>query len=133
MLRIAFGIFILLHGLVHILYFGQSRRIFELQPGMDWPDRSWAFSGILGNETTRVLANVLLAAAALIFIMGGIGVVATQAWWRPVVVVAAVFSTVIYLLLWDGKLQRLDDNGGVGLLINLAILALLLIVQWPNL
>jgi hypothetical protein len=130
MITIVFGIFIVLHGLVHLLYFGQSQRIFELQPGMEWPDRSWAFSS-LGDGPTRVLANVLLAASALAFIVGGIGIIASQAWWPTVVAIAAAFSAATFLLLWDGKLQRLDDNGGVGLLINLAILALLLVVQWP--
>ena len=42
MFRIIFGIFIILHGLVHLLYFGQSTRYFELQPGMVWPDGAWA-------------------------------------------------------------------------------------------
>jgi hypothetical protein len=99
---------------------------------MDWPDRSWAFSRILGNGTTRLLANVLLAAAALVFVVGGVGIITAQAWWRPVVMAAAAFSAVIFLLLWDGKLGRLDDNGGVGLLINLVIIILALIVEWPD-
>jgi hypothetical protein len=34
MSRIIFGVFIVLHGLVHLLYFGQSARYFELQPEM---------------------------------------------------------------------------------------------------
>ena len=40
MLNIVIGVFIILHGLVHMLYFGQSRKFFELQPGMTWPDGS---------------------------------------------------------------------------------------------
>ena len=132
MLRIVFGLFIVLHGLVHLLYFGQSQRLFELQPGMEWPDGSWAFSAVLGNGTTRMLANILLLAAALGFVIGGIGIIATQAWALPVVAVTAVLSAVTYLLLWNGRFQQLDNNGGVGLLIDLAILALVLLVQWPN-
>jgi hypothetical protein len=42
MLRLAFSVFIVLHGLVYLLYFGQSRKFFELQPGLLWPD------GLLG-------------------------------------------------------------------------------------
>jgi uncharacterized membrane protein YphA (DoxX/SURF4 family) len=133
MLEIVFGIFIVLHGLVHLLYFGQSQRIFELQPGMEWPDGSWAFSSLLGDGTTRVMADLLLVVAAVILVAGGIGVIASQGWSRTVVVAAAAFSAVTYLLLWDGKFQRLDNNGGVGLLINLVILALLLVVRWPAL
>ena len=132
MIGILFGIFVVLHGLVHMLYFGQSARYFELQPGMLWPDGSWAFSGLLGDVTARNLANVFLVVAAIGFVIGGIGVFAKQAWWRPAVLAAAIFSSVIYLLFWDGGWGHLDNKGGVGILINLAILAALLVFQWPS-
>jgi hypothetical protein len=133
MIRIIFGVFIVLHGLVHLLYFGQSARYFELQPGLVWPDGSWAFSKFLGDGTTRSLASALLVLAAIGFVAGGAGILLKQAWWRPLVVGAAVFSTVIYFLLWDGALQNLDDKGMVAILINAAILVAVLVFQWPNL
>ena len=132
MISVLFGIFIILHGLVHMLYFGQSRKFFEFQPGMTWPDGSWAFSGLLGNETTRSLASILLALIAVILVMGGIGLFAKWELWRSIVVGGTLFSTVTYLLLWNGKRQRLDNQGMVGILINLAILAVLLILRWPT-
>jgi hypothetical protein len=132
MLRIIFGIFILLHGLVHLLYVGQSARLFELQPGLVWPDGSWAFSKLFGDEATRTLASVLYALSAIGFVAGGAGILVRQAWWRPAVVGSAVFSAVVIILLWDGGMQRLDDKGLIGLLINLAILVALLILQWPK-
>jgi hypothetical protein len=132
MLRIIVGIFFVLHGLVHLLYFGQSGRLFELRPEMIWPDNSWAFVKLLGNETTRVLASILLILAAIGFVAGGIGVFARQAWWRPLVVGAAAFSAMIYLLLWDGRLQNLSDKGGVGILIDAVMIGILLFLQWPG-
>lgn len=132
MIRILFGIFVVLHGLVHMLYFGQSARYFELQPGMIWPDGSWAFSRLLGDAAARNLASVFLMLTAIDFVIGGIGVFAKQAWWRPAILAAAVFSSVIYLLFWDGGWGHLDNKGGIGILINLAILVTLLIFQWPN-
>jgi len=132
MINILFGIFFVLHGLVHMLYFGQSSRSFELQPGMVWPDGSWAFSRLLGEAGVRNLASVLLALAALGFVIGGIGIFAKQVWWRPAVVAVAVFSSVVYLLFWDGGWGHLDNKGGVGILINLVILAALLIFRWPK-
>ncbi len=128
-IHIASSIFFVLHGLVHLLYFGQSARYFELQPGMVWPDGAWAFSAFAGGKTIRRLASVLLVLAAIGFAAGGAGVLIQQTWWRPVVVSAAAFSTVIYILLWDGKLQKLHDKGGVGILINTAIMVVLLIFQ----
>ena len=123
----------MLHGLVHLLYFGQSWRLFELQPGMVWPDGSWAFSKLFGNEITRLLASISCVLAAIGFVAGGIGIPVMQTWWRPVVVGSAAFSAVIIVLFWDGVAQKLADKGGIGLLINLAILVALLILRWPHL
>lgn len=130
--KIIFGVFCVLHGLVHLLYFGQSARYFELKPGMVWPNGAWAFSKLLGDEATGKLASILLVLAAVGFVAGGAGTLMQQAWWRPVIVGAAAFSTVIYILLWDGKMQNLDGKGWVGILINAAILVALLVFQWPS-
>lgn len=133
MLRFVISIFIMLHGLVHLLYFGQSRRLFELRPGMDWPDGSWVFSRFFSDEITRSLASVSYILAAIGFVVGGVGILFKQAWWQPIVVGSAVFSSVITVLFWDGKFQKLDDKGGIGLFIDLAILVALLLFQWPDL
>jgi hypothetical protein len=133
MLRIIFGVFIVLHGLVHLLYFGQSARYFELQPQMVWPDGSWALSRLLGDEATRILASISCVLAAIGFVAGGIGILVRQAWWRPVVVGSAAFSAVIIVLFWDGVVQNLDDKGLIGFLINIAILVALLVMRWPSL
>jgi hypothetical protein len=55
-----------------------------------------------------------------------------QAWWRPVVVGSAAFSAVIFILFWDGELQNLDDKGGIGLLISIALLVAMLISNIAN-
>jgi hypothetical protein len=133
MLRLSIGIFFVLHGLVHLLYAGHSRGLFELSDGLAWPSGSLAFSKLIGDGATRGLATALMALAAIGFITVGGAVFFRQAWWRPVTVGVALFSSAAYLLLWDGGLQKLPDKGGVGLLINLAILAALLIFQWPDL
>ena len=132
MLAFVIGAFLVLHGLVHLLYFGQSWRIFELQQGLTWPDNSWAFSGLVGVEATRLLASISCMLAAVGFVAGGAGVLLRQPWWRPVVVGSAAFSAAIFILLWDGGVQRLDAKGGVGLLIGTAILVALLAVRWPE-
>ncbi len=130
MIKILFGIFIVLHGIVHLLYFGQSARYFELQPGMIWPDGSLVFSKNLGVTANRTVASICLVLAAVGFVASGVGILTGQPWWRPMLVGSAVFSSVIFILFWDGVVQSLDDKGGVGLLINLAVLAALFIFQW---
>ncbi len=126
------GVFFVLHGLVHLLYFGQSWRLFELRPKMVWPDGAWAFSRLLGDETTRLLASISCVLAAIGFVAGGTGIFARQAWWHPVVVGAAVFSAVIFVLFWNGEMQNLNDQGAIAILINIAILVAVLILRWPD-
>lgn len=133
MLRIIVGVFLAMHGLVHMLYFGQSARYFELQPGMIWPDGAWIFSRFFGNETTRTLASVALVLATLGFVTAAAGAFFRQSWWLPVTVAAAVSSTIVYIVFWDGILQQLPDKGAVGILINAAILACVLVFHWPDL
>jgi hypothetical protein len=130
-MTILLGIFLILHGLVHLLYAGQSWRLFELRSGMLWPDGSWVLSALLGNGPTRYLASISLTMAALGFVVGGIGLFFGQAWWRPATIGAAVFSTVVFLMLWNGEFRAMDDQGGIGLLINLAILCIVLLLKWP--
>jgi hypothetical protein len=130
-MRFVFGVFIVLHGIVHLLYFGQSARYFELKPGMVWPDGSWAFSKLLGNEAVRNLASISLILVAVGLIVGGVGILASQAWWRPVVVGVAAFSSLVYILFWNGRMQNLDGQGAVGILIDIAILLAVLIFRWP--
>jgi len=129
LILIILGIFLILHGLVHLLYAGQSRRLFELRPNMTWPDSAWLLSKIFHKETTRILTSISLALAALGFFAGGLGLFLRQGWWQPVTVGAAVFSILIFLLFWDGRFQALDDQGGIGVLIDLGILAVVFL-KW---
>lgn len=132
MIRILFGVFFVLHGVVHLLYFGQSARLFELRAGMVWPDKSWAFSKFLGAAAIRNLASILLILAAAGFLASGVGLFLEQGWWQPLAISMAGFSSLVYILFWDGTMRSLDNQGGVGILINLAILVALLLFQWPN-
>lgn len=122
MLRFLFGVFIILHGLVHLLYFGQSQRLFELRPGMVWPDSSWVLSRFIGFKAIRSLAGFAFALATFSFITGGVGILLSLNWELTIVLGASVFSSLVYIIFWDGKLQKLDDQGGIGVLINIAII-----------
>lgn len=130
-MRFVFGAFVVLHGLVHLMYFAHAARYFELKPGMLWPDGSWALSGFAGTEAVRNLANISMILAAAGLVMGGVGVLLGQSWFRPVVVSAAVFSSVAFLLLWNGRMQELDAQGAIAILINAAILLAVLVFRWP--
>ena len=131
-LRLVAGVFVVLHGLVHLFYFAQSRRLFELQTDMVWPDGSWVFSKLAGVDATRWLAGMACILAAIGFVVGGAAILFGQGWWRPVVIGSAAFSAVIWILFWDGKMHKLADQGAIAILINLAILLLVLVFRWPK-
>lgn len=132
MLRFFIGLFIVLHGLVHLWYVTLSQRLVEFQPEMGWSGRSWIFTNFLGDATTRTLASVLYVLATIAFVAGGVGIFARADWWRPMVVGSAIFSSAIILLFWDGSMQQLVEKGLIGLLINVGILVALLVFQWPS-
>jgi hypothetical protein len=132
MFRFLFGVFVVLHGLVHLWYVTLSQRLVEFQPAMGWTGESWVFRALLDDGITRSLASVLYVMAALGFVAGGIGVLAQQAWWRPVTVGSAAFSAAIIILFWDGRIQMPVEKGLLGLLINLALLVALLIFGQPT-
>ena len=132
MVKVIVGIFLALHGLVHLLYFGQSVRLFELKPGMTWPEAAWAFSKLLGDSGTRTLASLMCILAAAGFVIGSAGVLFGQAWWQTAAVAAAGLSGVLYILFWNGRMQNLDGQGVVAILIDAAILAAVLIFHWPK-
>ena len=130
-IRIILGLFMVLHGLVHFLYVGHGLRLFEL-PGLAWPDGSWAFAKLLGQSGTRWLAGIACGVALLWFVVGGIAILAGQAWWRPAIVGAAAFSTAIWILFWNGTLQQIVEQGLFAILINGAILIAVLVFHWPD-
>jgi len=51
----------------------------------------------------RSIAGVSLGLAAVGFVVGGIALFATQAWWRPLVVGSAVFSALIFVFMWTDR------------------------------
>jgi hypothetical protein len=123
MIKVIAGVFLVLHGLVHLLYYGQSSRLFELQPGMIWPDGSWAFSKLFGDSPTRMLASIfcILAAAGFVIsgavVIGGAGIFFSQSWWRTAVVASAAFSGVLYILFWNGRLQHVANQEALAFLL----------------
>jgi hypothetical protein len=132
MLRVLVGIFVVLHGLVHLWYFTLGRGLVEFQPEMGWTGKSWILSSLFEDSTIRSLASVLFVLATIAFVISGIGIFFRAEWWRPVIIASAVFSSAIIILFWDGNRQLLVQKGLVGLLINLVILAALLVFGWPS-
>ncbi len=131
-MNIVLGIFIILHGLVHLLYFGHTARFFELKPGMNWPTGSWVFATMLGEGVSRFLVSMFLVLAGSGFVAGGIGLLLDLAWWRTLIITIAMVSALIFIFFWNGTRQNLDGQGVIGLLIDLWLLVMMVLVHWPQ-
>jgi len=125
MVQFSLGIFLMMHAVVHLLYAGQAARMFELRLGLKWPECSWLLRRFLGARTVQVLAAVSMLLAGLAFLVAGVGTVTFQEWWRAAVSGAAVFSALMFILLWDGRMKELDAQGAVGVAIDLTLVAAL--------
>ncbi len=132
MIKVFFAIFLVMHSVVHLIYLGQSMKRFEMQAGLTWPDGSWVFSRLLGDGNTRTLAGLCCLLAAAGFVVGSAGLLLGQPWWRTTVAIAAGVSAGLYLLFWNGQLQRLDGQGAVGILIDAAVMVAILVFRWPR-
>jgi hypothetical protein len=125
------GVFVILHGLVHLWFVVLSQRLVTFQPEMGWTGRSWLLTDLAGDAATRLVAGVAYTLATVAFVVGGTGLLTAGTWWRPVLIGAAAFSGAAILLLWDGVTQLLVPRGIIGLGIDLALLFLVLIARWP--
>lgn len=131
-MRILFGLFLAAHGLVHAMYVGQALRVFEVKPGMMWPDGSWALAGLLGNPGVRWLVAAIFSLIAAAFVVSGVALIARQAWWGQVAAATAVVSTITLLLAWNGQLRGLDAQGLYAVVINVVVVVTALVLHWPQ-
>jgi hypothetical protein len=122
------GLFIVLHGLVHLWYVVLSQKLVAFQPEMGWTGRSWLLTNVLGDSPTRLLAGLLYVLATIGMVVSGIGVMARGEWWRPVLIGSTVLSSVTLLLFWDGSTDLIVQKGLLGLVINGAILIALAVL-----
>jgi hypothetical protein len=132
MLKTLFGILIILHGLVHLWFVVLSQRLVEFQPDMGWTGRSWLFTGLIGDAATRWLATIVYSLAALAFLVTGIGLFTRGSWWRPLLIGASLLSAAAILLFWDGVTALPVQRGLIGFLIDLLLLFVVLVLQWPS-
>lgn len=130
MRRTALAVFLVLHGLVHGWYVLLSNGWVTAEDAMGWNGTSWLLSPVLAEGTILVLASVVYVAVTVAFLAGAVGYWRRVEWARVVLLVAATLSTVTLVLMWDGVATLLVEKGVLGVLINIALVALL--VQSPT-
>ena len=75
-MNVLIGVFLSLHGLVHLWYVTLSQGWVEFQADMGWTGKSWILSHIMESELVQSAATVLYGLAAALFLGAGIGAIA---------------------------------------------------------
>lgn len=117
MLKLVIGIFFILHGLVHLLWFVVPWRITTVD-GLPYVTTVLAGRIDVGRTGIRVV-GLLWLLAAIGWVIAGIGVLLLAPWWQPVTVAVALFAAALCILgLPIAK---------YGLLTNLAVVGFVLL------
>lgn len=120
---IAFVVFC--HGLIYV-------GIGSVLPGPipEWKGTSWLLGGALTGEPLRLLvialhvtAGVAILAAAAAMMMGAW----LPGWWRPFAVGGALLGVTAFAVFWDGQDTLLIEEGAIGALVSLVLLAVAVI------
>lgn len=131
LLGYAIAVFLAFHGVVHGWYVVLSRGWIEPDgdeaPAWGWNGRSWLLSGALPEARILDAASVLYGLVVVGFVVGAAGLVVSAGWATPVLVGAAVLSTAVIVVMWDGSPAQLTEKGALGVLIDVAVVAWLLL------
>lgn len=112
LLRVAAGVLILAHGLVHLLYLADDVPEFSL-------DRSWPVPDAVRRAVALgLVAGTVVAFAALALALWGLPGLSSA--WPTLTVVACLFSMVLLGLFWNPWLV-------LGLAIDMALLAVVVL------
>jgi hypothetical protein len=109
MWKIALGLFLAAHGLIHLGYVTPAptddpRYPFNLS-------KSWLITGVgLDEPVVRSIGVALSVLTVVGFTLTGlaaIGIIVPQAWWLPLAVASSIASLLLLLLFWHtGTLSR---------------------------
>jgi hypothetical protein len=127
-----FAIFVLLHGLVFLIYPAMAQGWMPLPEGTDFTGRSWLLGNVLGEPGTRTLGTYLFTTVVLIFLIAFVGLAFRQDWSTGWLYGALILSSLGLVVMWDGHPARLPDQGLIGLLINSGLAVLMIYFGFPK-
>ena len=99
MLRVVVGLFLIAHGLVHLLYFAPPPEDDPRYPFV--PEDRW-FAKALGlrPSAAKAVVGTLAVVSALAFVVSGIALFASAELWQPAAVVGSAVSLVLFVLFF---------------------------------
>jgi len=125
--------FVFAHGVAHMVYTSLALGWIPAGPGQPNTAASWLLTGPLGAQGTQNLGAVAFTMLTVAFAITAAGIGLRQPWALSWLVGSAIASSLVILVFWDGSLANATSKGGLGLLINLGLLAALYFFRYPAL
>jgi hypothetical protein len=118
-MHIIFGIFLIAHGIAHLVGFVTYWKIASFE---EMPYKTTLLSDRVdvGDAGIRIV-GIFWLLTGLAFAVLGIGVITLQPWWYPLIIYLSIFSLLMCILGWP--------DARFGALINLIILAFLVLAN----
>ena len=132
MLHIVLGVFLILHGAVHLWYVAMARGLITADADTIWNGKSWLLTRTLGDQMTMTLATIVHSVTTLVFVIAGVGLVAQQEWFASWAVAGAILSLAAILGFCDGRRDHTVEKGLLGIIIDTGILVAILYFEWPS-
>jgi hypothetical protein len=108
MVQVFVAIFLILHGLVHLLWFVVPWRIMEVD-GLPYSTTIIGGRIDVGQGGIRFV-GLLWILGAIAFVIAGIGLLFSAPWWWTATLLAAIYSLFLSVLGWpDSKYGALID------------------------
>lgn len=128
-MRLVFGSFLIVHGLIHVLWFVPKPRTPD---GPPWPfglTDSWLLNGVHAPDgLVRGVAVTLALASLAGFVLAGLGVIGVPGLnhaWSGLTIGSAAASLLLVVLFWHTFFV-------VGLVLDIALLVTTIGGRWPS-
>jgi len=128
-LRIILAALFFVHGIGHLQGVVVSLGLYSNER---WNARSWLFTEILGETTTRTMGFFIWLTATLASLTAGLSMLdwlTPAAPWRLMALICAVISTFGLVFYWNSLAMIFNKVGAIA--VNVAIVVSVVLLNWP--
>ncbi len=130
MLDILFGILLIIHGLIFIMFLVYVK-LPEGEGYFGWSRKSWVLEKFLGEKIVKIIGFVLWVLVLTGFCVSGILILFNHASWRIIDIIVSFVSLFAFVFFWK-DLNPKPKNFFLGPIIAIVNIIALLIVRWPT-
>lgn len=125
-----FGILLILHGLIFILFLIYVK-LPENEGYFGWSRKSWLLDRFLDEKIVKIVGIVLWILVLGGFLGSGIVILVKHESWRIINIIASFISLFAFILFWN-ELKPKPIRFILGPIIAIVNIIALLIVKWPT-